>query len=984
MIGHMMNHLSSPRKTTLIDDDWKFILGDHQNAMESDFDDSEWRDLDLPHDWSIEGEYAKENPTSTQCGFLPSGIGWYRKSLDVNEAELGKSFEIIFDGIYMNSEVWCNGHSLGVRPYGYISIRYDLTPYLKAGPNTIAVRVDNSIEPSSRWYNGAGIYSHVHLLRREQVQLPSWGVFVTTPTIEEEQASVEISAEVINLSKSSSFTVENKIFDPAGDMVAENSSTFSLPRGEKGNESQKMVVPTPNLWSLESPSLYTAQTRVWDGEILMDECTTTFGIRTIECDADRGFFINGKSIKLQGVCNHHDAGSVGAAVPEKVLERRLRILKEMGCNTIRTAHNPLPPAFYKLCDSMGIMVMDEIFDGWKEKGENDYGKRFFADWWKKDVEDWVRRDRNHACVVMWSIGNETGVHDEHNISGWIKSFDPSRVVTGGDVHTGVDVSGFNGKAEMPEFLEEFKKNHPHQPIVLTEVPHTYQTRGFYRTLNWWRDINQPRFDIPSLGEEQIFFGGHMKYSSSYDNSGIRMCARTSWKRTSENDWIMGEFRWTGFDYLGETFPGSGWPTRFWSHGIIDLCGFPKDHYYLYQSFWAEKEMVHVLPHWTHPGLEGTEIPVVAYSNCEKVELFLNGKSLGIQERGELLDFNWKVPYESGEIKVIAYKGNEAVAEDCKRTAGVPSNLLMISDNKELLNDKKDISHLGFSIRDDRGTLIPWANDPVHFELKGPVRHLGFENGNHLDLTPHRVNHRDLFHGRGLGIFQATAEDGPIEITAASLAGNPLFTETTTVSFLQSRISLRGDLENSELKIRYTLDGSEPNLSSTEADGPISIEQDTTVKAILVRDGETVLELSREFKKGEQEPVTDPRLLLPNGKSSVEVEGFVGPFSEQIVGVWRLWRRRLQFKADGTIVEEFRADGRPARGDDPVAGTSVTAYWWYDYPQDIFENPDNKGKGEIRWLGFGGETLQLELSSLDEDALLTMPDCTHLADLIREN
>lgn len=979
-----MIETTSPRAVISLDFDWKFSLGDQEGAHLESFDDSSWRKLDLPHDWSIEGEYSKDNPTSTQCGFLPSGIGWYRKEIVISEEDLEKNVEIQFDGIYMNSDIWCNGQHLGNRPYGYISIIHDISSHLKVGINHIVVKVDNSIEPSSRWYNGSGIYSSVNLVIRDRTHVPTWGMFVSTPEITSSEAKVSAVTKISSVASTEPIDLESEVRGATGEVVAKDLlSIQSLEVAGEGIQ-QMMSVNAPRLWSPESPYLYTMVTKVWQGGELKDELITPFGIRHIECSAKRGFILNGVPTKLKGVCNHHDAGPVGAAVPEKVIERRIRILKEMGCNAIRTAHNPLPPKFYKLCDEIGIMVMDEIFDGWKEKGENDYGKRFFSEWWQRDVEDWVSRDRNHPCVVMWSIGNETGIHDEHDISGFIKSFDSTRVVTGGDVHTGVDVSGFNGKAEMPEFLEDFKAANPDQPIVLTEVPHTYQTRGFYRVLNWWRDINQPRFEIPSLGDKQIFFDGNMKFSSSYDNSGIRLCARSSWKRTSENDWIMGEFRWTGFDYLGETFPGSGWPTRFWSHGIIDLCGFPKDHFYLYQSFWAEKPMVHLLPHWTHHGMEGTTIPVVAYSNCEKVELFLNERSLGLKERGELLDFQWQVPFEEGEIRAVAYQEGEVVAEACQRTSSCSSELRMETDNDSLACDRLDIAHVTISAHDENGTLSPRANDPVYFLMEGPVKHLGFENGNHLDLTPHRVPRRDLFHGMALGIFQSTEDNGPIVLTAASILGDDVFEESTTVQLSVNRTSLRGELKDSDFSFRYTLDGSEPDGASTLSTGPIVLKESATVKAVLFKDGAEVMRLSRDYTKGKRDPVTDPRLLLPNGESSVEVEGFVGPFAEQIVGTWRLWRRRLQFKSDGTIVEAFRADGRPARGDDPVAGTSVTAYWWYDYPLDIFENPDNKGKGEIRWLGFGGETFELELSSLDDDAVLTMPNCTHLADLIRDS
>ena len=970
-----------PRQTTRLDFDWRFHLGDPGGAHTREYDDSAWRVLDLPHDWSIEGDYAEDNPAGTQCGFLPTGIGWYRKDLVIPEDRRNRRFELQFDGIYMNSEVWCNGMRLGRRPYGYISINYDLTDHLHPGTNVIAVKVDTSLQPSSRWYNGSGIYGHVNLVRTGNIHIPTWRTYVTTPTISESEACVHVDTAVLG-DKNCTLRVESVILDPAETPVAVASKSCEVAPGTARPVTLSCAISRPKLWSPEAPNLYTLRMNVYEEDALLDQTRAPFGIRSIEVDAARGFLLNGVPTKLKGVCNHHDAGPVGAAVPDKVIERRIRLLKEMGCNAIRTAHNPRTPAFYDLCDRMGIMVMDEIFDGWKVKGEHDYGEQAFADWWRRDVEDWVRRDRNHPCVVMWSIGNETGTHDVHDISGFIKTFDETRPVTGGDVHTGVDVSGFNGKAEVPGFLETFKAEHPDQPLVLTEVPHTYQTRGFYRVLNWWSQVNRPRFEIPSLGDKQIFFDGHFKFNSSYDNSGIRMCARSAWKRTSEHDWIMGEFRWTGFDYLGETFPGSGWPIRFWSHGIIDLCGFPKDHYFLYQSFWTETPMVHLLPHWTHRGMEGVTIPVVAYSNCDTVELFLNGASLGVRERGELLDFQWQVPYEPGELKAIAYKDRRKAAATIHRTASDPVVIRLETDTSELAVDRTDIAHVTFTARDAEGTLVPWANDPLHFEFRGPVRHLGFDNGNHTDLTPHRSKRRDLFHGMGLGIFQAIDETGPIEITAAGILGDDVFTDQISVAIAVNRIALRGEMEDTDIEIHYTTDGSQPSEASPYYEAPFILKESAFIRAMILRDGQPYMRLERAFRQGEREPVIDPRLVLPNGESSVHVDGFVGPFAKEVVGTWKLWRRRLQFRPDGTVVESFRADERPPRPGEKVVSASVTAYWWYDYPLDLFEDPDDTGRGEIRWFS-SGETFKLELSSRGKSALLTMPDCTHLIDLTRD-
>lgn len=960
--------------TTAIDFDWRFALGDPHNAEMPEFDDSMWRILDVPHDWAIEGEYGAEHPTGMHCGFVATGIGWYRKDFDVPKDWLNQRVEIQFDAVYMNSEVWINGHYLGKRPYGYISFNYDLTDHLKPGRNVIAVRVDNSQEPSSRWYNGAGIYGHVRLASFDQVHVPTCGTYVTTPAATETEATVHIETKVISHSRNVEMRVESQILGPAGEHVTTVTSTCQVGVGCTETVTQETTVANPKRWSPDTPHLYSLCTRVLDGDIVLDETTTTFGIRHLEYNSTQGFLLNGVQTKLKGVCEHHDGGSVGAAMPDKVLVRRIQILKDMGCNAIRTAHNPRTPFFYETCDRMGMMVMDEIFDGWHKKVEYDYGSRAFDEWWRRDVEDWVVRDRNHACIVMWSIGNETGKEDKHDITGFVKTFDKTRPVTCGSMLNDTDIAGFNGGGETPGVLERYKEENPDRRIVLTEVPHTYQTRGFYRVLNWWRDSAHPerRHDIPSLGNEQIFFGGHLMYSSSYDNSGIRMCARSSWKRTKELDWIIGEFRWTGFDYLGESWVGNGYLLRFWNHGIIDLCGFPKDTYYFYQSQWRDMPMVHLLPHWTHRGMNGTEIPVVAYSSCDEVELFLNGESLGRQKRGDLLDFQWKVPYQPGELKAIAYAGGEVAAETVQQTAADPEAILLESDNLDLKVDRLDVAHLTFTVQDGNGVMVPWSNDPIHFEFSGPVLHLGFENGNIADVDPHRIKRRNVFHGMGLGIFQATDAEGTIEITAAGVLGDDLFPESTTAAITVNRISLRGALDPTEFEVHYTLDGSKPASTSPRYESTIALAETTTVNVLVLRDGQPFMEFSREFRKGEKTRFEDPRLLLPNGESSTKTAGYVGPFAEEIIGLWLMKKenRTLEFEADGEVFEHL-ADG----------SRKHVAHWWYETPNDVFEDPDDTGAGGFCWLHLGDRD-RLKLTSLDSNGELYFPNKMRLGYLQR--
>ena len=783
------------------DRDWKFALGDAPSATEPGFNDFGWRSLDLPHDWSIEGSQQETaNGTTWQTGFLPGGIGWYRKTFDYDRDWDNKIVRLHFDGVYMNSSVWINGHFLGTQPYGYTSFEYDLTPYLSKGKNVVAVKVDNSKPQSARWYTGAGIYRHVWIIANNKVYIPTWGVYFTTPKVSEESATADIKVKVRNLHDSPrDVTVSSVLRDNEGRKLAEASKKLTLATGEQ-ETSYGFEVKNPKLWSPAEPNLYTLENTVTEGEDNKVACIQTLnvGFRAMQYNAAGGMLLNGIPIKLKGVCEHHAAcGGIGSAVPDQVLERRLRLLKQMGCNAIRTAHSPFAPEFYDMCDALGLIVMDEAFDGWeKPKAPDDYGN-YFNEWWRRDLGAMILRDRNHPCVLLWSIGNEVREatpETQKKLVDFVHGMDPTRPVTqgGADPTRGqtanydkniryLDLVGFNGNGEEVGELEKFHKMLPDRCAVGTEMPHTYQTRSVYRSKTAWRgrdflaawdnklmkDWNAKWshrvYPIPDLSETEVFpeEKNNTLYQSSYDNASVRVSARHCWQRVEKFPWLLGMFRWTGFDYYGE----AAWPQRCGSQGVIDICGFPKDHYYLYKSLWTDEPMVHILPHWTHTGKEGVKIPVVVYTNCDKVELFLNGKSLGEQNyTGEQLV--WQVPFEKGELKAIARKGTVTV-EDAQQTSDGAKMLRMKADKNTVRANKTDIVHIEIDITDEKGALYPYANNEINFEISGAGKLLAVDNGDPLDLSPSAVPRRKAFRGKALLIIQATGEKGDIIVKGYS-------------------------------------------------------------------------------------------------------------------------------------------------------------------------------------------------------------------------
>jgi beta-galactosidase len=741
--------------------------------------------LDLPHDWSIEGTISQDAPAGGSGGYFPTGTGWYRKHFTIKKEDLKMNHQILFDGVYMNSDVWINGKLIGNYPFGYNSFWYNLDHYLKEGKNVIAVKVDNSKQPASRWYSGSGIYRHVWLIKTNKVHIPQWGIYITTPQVTEKNASVSAEFRVENSSSSlQKVTVISYVTDNKGFISAELQSVFQIQPGQEGKAKNIINVPSPELWSVDKPSMYSLVIKVLVDGKPVDEVNTPFGIRSILYDVDKGFFLNGKNLKMNGVCLHHDAGCLGAAVPIKVWERRLKILKEMGCNAIRTSHNPVAPEFLDLCDRMGFLVMDEIFDEWKI-GKVKYGYNIYFDKWaEKDIVSFIHRDRNHPSVVMWSSGNEIreqpvegGEKVLQNLLNLFHAEDPTRPVT-----VGCDNIAADGGAARLEFLN-----------MLDIVGYNYVDRWHERRELFYTIDRHDHPEWKMVGTESVSNGGlRGVYSFGKDtvsinpNYSTRMIrAEQLWKFVAVNPYVIGDFMWTGIDYLGEAF----WPTKSASSGVIDLCGFPKDGYYFYQSQWTDESMLHLFPHWNLSVKEGQVIPMLAYTNCDAVELFVNGKSYG-EKRLEFprqgnsggwnryaspqvnsttadLHLSWDVPYKPGSVKAIGKKNGKVVCTEIIETTGKPAAMRLTSDVNSIKDDNQDVAHIKVEVVDDQGRVVPTADNLVSFKISGSGKLLGLENGDPSDHEPYKSGKRKAFNGLELAIIQAGKVPGKITLTASS-------------------------------------------------------------------------------------------------------------------------------------------------------------------------------------------------------------------------
>jgi len=783
----------SPRSRENFDPGWSFSPGDPSGAEKMNFDASGWRQLDLPHDWSVEHNFDPDAPAGAPGGYLPAGIGWYRKAFLVPDNLAARRVFIEFDGIYMNGEVWINGHRLGKRPYGYIGVEYDLTPHLNfGGRNVIAVRVDDSLQPSARWYGGAGIYRHVWLTHTDPLHVEHWGTYVRTPQVSAEAATVAIDTKIVNaLPSEQKVTIRQEILNANNRVVASTQETLRVPGECTHTARQSLQLAKPQLWSPDSPHLYTIRTTLSTGREVRDVYESPLGVRSLRFDREQGMFLNGEPILIRGMCNHQDLGPLGTALWDDALKRRLEMMKDIGVNALRTAHYPHSPEFMRMADEMGFLVINETFDEWRRgwsfvdgqlvSSPNDRGKarfgynQYFTEWHERDLIDHLRRDRNHPSVIMWSIANEVPeaqkfgeLETVQKLVKMVHEFESTRPVTAGinHIHTAnetgfldfLDIVGYNGGGGSCFLYEEDHARFPDRIIYASEVPHSLQTRGEYRTHTNYRER---QYAIPNLTAAEVFPETDAWYESSYDNAGVRINARDSWHLTHTLPFVLGEFRWTGFDYIGES---GGWPRVLGNFGIIDLVNFPKDTYYFYQSQWTDKPMIHLLPHWNWPGKEGSVIPVHAYTTGDEAELFLNGQSLGVQRFSEANPYHleWMVPYTPGELKAVARKGGKVIAEASLRTAGTPVRFAFETDQTTLDPGQRELAYLTIRVEDADGTFHPKGERWVSIQIQGPARILGVHNGDPLSHHPFQSRTVKTFNGLARVILTATTGEDVIK------------------------------------------------------------------------------------------------------------------------------------------------------------------------------------------------------------------------------
>ncbi|KLT65295.1 beta-galactosidase [Pedobacter sp. BMA] len=801
IICSFSNGQAQTRSEFLLTKNWKFSKGDHPESVASDFNDSGWETVTVPHDWAIKGPFDGGNDSQDvaivqngenkatrktgRTGGLPFiGKAWYRNTFVAPAFKKGKKVVILIDGAMSNPLVYFNGEKVGHWAYGYNSFFIDVTRQMREGQNTIAVGLENKPE-ASRWYPGAGLYRNVHVIITEDISIPVWGTYITTPLINKDFAKVKIKTQISGVNENDeTLSLQTSIKNAKGETVA--TATKVLLATDLNEFEQDIIVKSPELWSPEMPNLYQAITKLYAGKTLKDEYTTTFGIRTIKYEAQKGFSLNGVYRKFKGVCNHHDLGPLGTAINVAALRRQLVLLKDMGCDAIRTSHNMPAPELVKLCDEMGFMMMVESFDEWKApKVRNGYS-HLFDEWAEKDVVNMVHANRNHPCVVMWSIGNEVPDQGTKN-GGKILEFlqdichreDPTRPVTVGmdriqnaldnNFAAVLDVPGFNYK---PNQYEMAYTRLPQGFILGTETASTVSSRGVYK--------------FPVVPQKQKMYDDNQ--SSSYD---LEYC---NWSQIPDDEfvkqddlqYVIGEFVWTGFDYLGEPTPyDEKWPSHSSYFGIIDLAGIPKDRYYLYRSKWnTAQSTLHTVPHWTFPGREGQVTPIFAYTSYASAELFVNGKSQGKQFKSHASNTNryrlmWKdVKYDPGTIKVIAYDENGKVAaEETVKTAGKPHHVKLETDRKTLIADGQDLAYVTASIVDVNGNVCPDANDSLSFQVTGNGSYKVVANGDATNLELFHLPHMKAFNGKLVVTVQSTNKAGSLNL---QVSGKGLKTGTIAI------------------------------------------------------------------------------------------------------------------------------------------------------------------------------------------------------------
>ena len=764
----------------LFDYDWKFFLGDAPDAKSNNFNDESWRKLDLPHDWGIEGKVNPKNPTGGGGGYFPAGIGWYRKTFQASDAWKANKIAIYFEGVYMNSEVFINGKSLGVYPYGYSSFSYDLTPYLHFGKeNVIAVRVDNSQQINSRWYSGSGIYRHVWMMVTNPIHVAHWGAAISTPVVSAKKATVLVKTKLKNeTSSTQSILVKTILWNKNSKSVGNGQLKVELSANSEKEITQTINISNPLLWTPETPDLYQAQIQVLKEKKILDDTKTNFGIRSIRFTAENGFQLNGKTVKINGGCVHHDNGCLGSAAFDRAEERKIELLKAGGFNAVRTSHNPPSETFLNACDRLGLLVMDESFDCWKiGKNNNDYSK-YFNEWWQRDLETMVLRDRNHPSIIMWSIGNEIPERGDHSaietakmLAGAIKKIDTARPITSAIVDNGKDWSKFD-------------------------------------TLMAVHDVAGYNYHLWSaLSDHQRVSSRIIVQTESYPKDAF-----TNWKLVQDNKYVIGDFVWTAMDYLGESgigrwyysgdVPGEHWEHDFFPYhgaycGDIDLIGWrkPISHYrsMLYNNseklYMAVREPApepleiketwwSVWPtweSWTWPDFEGKTVQVEVYSKYPKVKLYLNNKLIGEQAttREQQFKATFAVPYSSGQLKAVGVDNGKEMESTMLKTSGDAAKIKLVADRKEILANGQDLSYITVEITDKDGIVQPNAANRIHFKIDGPGIIAGVDNADMKDTDPYTGNTRKAWKGRALVVIKSTHDTGNIKLTVTS----PILEET---------------------------------------------------------------------------------------------------------------------------------------------------------------------------------------------------------------
>lgn len=735
------------RKTINFDANWQFVKGEMTGAEKPTFNDKAWKTLDVPHDWSIEGPYDRENPSARGGGYLPTGIGWYRKTFKLETSDANKQFSIEFDGVMANSDVWINGKHLGKRPYGYISFVYELTPYLNFGKgktNVIAVRADNSIQPASRYYTGAGIYRHVRLVAVNPTHFKHWGTQITTPIATTQKGIVSLKTEIENKGTAGNYKLQIEIIDNQGHIVKSIESQENLAANQTAEFLKEIEIKNPKLWDIEEPNLYTAVTKLYSGQTLIDNQTLSFGIKNAEFKAETGFWLNNKNYKIKGVCLHHDGGAVGAAVPLGVWKERLKKLKEVGVNGIRTSHNPVAPEFLDLCDQMGFVVMDETFDTWtasKHNGEKGYNL-YFKDWWEQDTKDMILRDRNHPSIVIYSIGNE--IHDDLSYPEGYKAYKMQEdVVKKQDNTKPVTMALFrpaNSKVYLSGFAEHMDivgQNYRENELIAAHEAHPN-----------WKVIGTENTHVIS-----------------------------QWLALRDKPYMAGQFLWTGYDYLGE----ADWPETTNNQGLFDRAGNWKQQALQRDSWWSPQPVVHIVrksdnagagfwvADWTPNDFDTYDnAKVNVYSNCEEVELFLNGKSLGsLPKPSDDSPREWNLTFEAGTIKAIGKNNGKIVTQEEHTSAGKPAKIILTQSKATLVNNWDDVSFITATIVDEKGIRCANADNQIQFSSSDSGKIIAVDNGNIINHDGYQGTTTRTYQGSAIAIIKANKNSETISLKATA-------------------------------------------------------------------------------------------------------------------------------------------------------------------------------------------------------------------------